>query len=579
MGIVLAICRCNDRNVARLSPKSPSWRLTPLFFGSVLYLKKAEDNTMDEDFNFSTNKALDVQIPDNISNWSEDEEEGLDRGTPKPWPKLQRHPQLSFDDGNLVIVPASPVARTTIGEDGRRPETRYYFLVHGGVIARHSAILKVAIENLAHDSASMSTYDTIEGQAVLEVTDTEDDLLVFLSTFYESPLLQPTAATAPSPASSSQIQARNTTPVETFNTTSALLRLGTKYGVISLQVSSLGLLRSFFPRTLNAWDTREAEYVNSLTGIYTPRSKTPHPALVIGLVRELASLSAISDDSTSTAVNAQVLELLPSLFYDLSRLPPSIITSLPQTLISDADVLWILKGREHASRFLSTFIVNELEGREPSAGCLYRNGGSGTAGNGGHGGAGNGAGGIGGGGFHQLQGHAPHRRSACAHMFEAMTYELLKDVNSQSLHVQSHQHLQTSTTPSCALQSQYLLLSGETYANESDPLYTILDSDVGLPAVRRIGMAGSRVTRALVAGLPQTSGGGAGVLSGPGGFGGVMMPAAHQTAQQGPAQIPHLQRACEVCRGEYSTAVDAAREDFWQKIPGWFGMRVPANWG
>ncbi|KAI0686373.1 hypothetical protein BC835DRAFT_1380071 [Cytidiella melzeri] len=37
-------------------------------------------------------------------------------------------------------------------------------------------------------------------------------------------------------------------------------------------------------------------------------------------------------------------------------------------------------------------------------------------------------------------------------------------------------------------------------------------------------------------------------------------------------------RACEACRLEYAAVVEAAREEFWRRLPEWFELEVP-NWG
>lgn len=86
--------------------------------------------------------------------------------------------------------------------------------------------------------------------------------------------------------------------------------------------------------------------------------------------------------------------------------------------LSDEDLMKALKGREHASRFLSTFVVNELEGREASAGCLYRND------------------------------TEPFRKRICQATFEATTFEILRDVN------------------------------GVVFHRSSDPLFAIMDADL-----------------------------------------------------------------------------------------------------
>lgn len=77
-----------------------------------------------------------------------------------------------------------------------------------------------------------------------------------------------------------------------------------------------------------------------------------------------------------------------------------------------------LKGREHASRFLSTFVVNELEGRDCSLACLHRNE------------------------------QDPFRKRICQATFEATTFEILRDVN------------------------------GIVYHRSSDPLFAMMDADL-----------------------------------------------------------------------------------------------------
>jgi hypothetical protein len=67
--------------------------------------------------------------------------------------------------------------------------------------------------------------------------------------------------------------------------------------------------------------------------------------------------------------------------------------------LADDDLMNALRGREHASRFLSTFVVHELECRDSSAGCLYRNE------------------------------QEPFLSRICQAAFEATTFEILRDVN------------------------------------------------------------------------------------------------------------------------------------------------------
>ena len=116
-------------------------------------------------------------------------------------------------------------------------------------------------------------------------------------------------------------------------------------------------------------------------------------------------------------------EILPAAFYDLSRYSPShsiaghVTGSLTHRL-SREDVIRLLKGREHASRFLSTFIVNQLEGRTPVTACVYQK-------------------------YPDVS-----RKRACQAAYEALTFEILRDAND--------------------------VLSHRT----SDPLFSILNADL-----------------------------------------------------------------------------------------------------
>ena len=72
--------------------------------------------------------------------------------------------------------------------------------------------------------------------------------------------------------------------------------------------------------------------------------------------------------------------------------------------LADVDLMSTLRGREHASRFLSTFVVYELECRNSSEGCLYRN-------------------------EQDL-----FRSRICQAAFETITFEILRDVNGVVCH-------------------------------------------------------------------------------------------------------------------------------------------------
>ncbi|KAJ7262214.1 hypothetical protein B0H12DRAFT_1104842 [Mycena haematopus] len=325
-----------------------------------------------------------------------------------------RHPDLSFPDGNIAILTGS-----------------VYFLVHKGLLCRHSVPFQHTTKAL-----EQSRSKQLEGRPILHATDSPHDMCHFLSALYDGILgvkLDP----------------------PNFSVVDALLRLTTKYQVKHIRSSLLReIQRTHWPARLAHWEIREAEATDS-SGHYDARLHYPHPILVINLARAI-----------------QAPELLPSAFYDLSRCAVSETTAGytdPNNTVhqlSQEDLMNLLKGREHASRFLSTFIVNELEARTPSVNCVH--GGEDDAG----------------------------QRRACQVAFESITFEILRDVN------------------------------GITHRS-SDPLFAIVDAE-----------------------LMQTRDDAHSVL-----------------------------RACEFCRLEFGVAVDQAREEFWAKMPSWFGVDLdPGVW-
>lgn len=73
-----------------------------------------------------------------------------------------RHPDLSFDDGNIAI-------RTG----------RYYFLVHQGLLSRHAKLFP-DLPQIPTDSTR-----SIEGRAVVPLHDSPDDMVQFLRALYD----------------------------------------------------------------------------------------------------------------------------------------------------------------------------------------------------------------------------------------------------------------------------------------------------------------------------------------------------------------------------------------------------------
>ncbi|KAI0330138.1 hypothetical protein GY45DRAFT_1370977 [Cubamyces sp. BRFM 1775] len=228
-----------------------------------------------------------------------------------------RHPDLCFEDGNLAIV-----AR------------KQYFVVHRGLLCRHSNILAEQITST--DTAGAST---LEGRLAMPLEDDAQDIAHFLSALYGL---------------------THESAMKNFPVVSAILRLSTKYEVKHLRETALVKLLRSWPAKLEDWDKREQAAL-SPEGVYSPRSTLPYPLLIIKLGRE-----------------TNAFELLPSAFYDLSRnLPSQLMDGYTDTEgvhhhLSDDDVGKVLRGKEHGARFFSTFIVTELEGRGRSANCAHR---------------------------------------------------------------------------------------------------------------------------------------------------------------------------------------------------------------
>ncbi|KIJ67683.1 hypothetical protein HYDPIDRAFT_173491 [Hydnomerulius pinastri MD-312] len=324
-----------------------------------------------------------------------------------------RHVDLYFSDGNIVILAGSD-----------------YFLVHQGLLSRHSEVLEELIKQ-------MDSTPGIEGRPVLSLPEPSHSIAHFLQALYDGISF----LTYDEPG---------------FETVAGLLRVLTTYKVQHIRNDILRVLSTSWPTILTQWESRECS-VTSLEGVYSPRPTFPHPIEVIKLARDMNAPS-----------------LLPPAMYDLSRCTASeaaighFKTSVGDYVtLDESDLLCVLRGREHASRYFSTFIVNELEGRAPSTWCLRRN--------------------------------EPNlvAKRACQIAFEAITFELLRDING--------------------------IISNRT----SDPLYAMTDAE-----------------------LMQTREG---------------------TSDENPSPM----RTCEICRTEFSSAVEAAKEDFWRKLPGWFGVEVP----
>ncbi|KAI0066237.1 hypothetical protein BV25DRAFT_1905815 [Artomyces pyxidatus] len=262
----------------------------------------------------------------------------------------RRRSSVSFDDGNIAVLAGD-----------------YYFIVHRGLLCRHSEYFSGLIDKL--DASNAETCTNLDGRPVLRLADSAEDLSLLFHALYDglNSLLQ-----------------RQTNLRIAF----VLLRLSAVYQFENLHHEALEIMLKAWPSTLAHWNRRE-RHIPHWDSPLARDILLPHPIAVINLARQVGAT-----------------ELLPAAFYDLSRHLPSSATagfvdphdsfhhSLPQD-----DLVRLLRGREASSRFFSTFIVNELEGRKPSELCLNR--------------------------AHE----DPDRRLDCQGAFEYVTFELLRDVN------------------------------------------------------------------------------------------------------------------------------------------------------
>lgn len=133
---------------------------------------------------------------------------------------------------------------------------------------------------------------------------------------------------------------------------SAILQLVAKYQVEHVRTDLIRGLSTLYPKTLAQWEKRETK-VTSPSGEYDPRKTLSHPMCVI---------FQLSSRTTKPSV---------SLVINLARAATCPITAGTHHL-SDNDLLVLLRGKENASRFLSTFIVKELQERDVSVFCQFQ---------------------------------------------------------------------------------------------------------------------------------------------------------------------------------------------------------------
>lgn len=74
-----------------------------------------------------------------------------------------RHPGLSFEDGNLILL-----------------AQKRYFVVHKGLVCRHSPVIRATVEALESTS-----FPRLEGHLVVEVQENSEEMFYFVKALYD----------------------------------------------------------------------------------------------------------------------------------------------------------------------------------------------------------------------------------------------------------------------------------------------------------------------------------------------------------------------------------------------------------
>ncbi|KAK0502426.1 hypothetical protein EDD18DRAFT_691278 [Armillaria luteobubalina] len=227
-----------------------------------------------------------------------------------------------FEDGNIVLIAANVA-----------------FKVHRGQLSRHSEVFE-GLFDLPQPPEGLD--DIYDGTPFVELHDSAQDVGYFLGALYDGLYLMKSFASD-------------------FARISAVLRLSTKYLVEHLRVQCMVQLTQDWPTTLTGWDLREQQATDE-NGRYLPRKRTCHPILVISLSIELG-----------------LVDFLPAAFYDLSRYGPSKIVAGCPSLSDPSSAITLsidilrrtLRGREIGQQYMARFVLEEIQGRTPSADCPH----------------------------------------------------------------------------------------------------------------------------------------------------------------------------------------------------------------
>ena len=168
--------------------------------------------------------------------------------------ELVRHADLSFVDGNIVVLAGSD-----------------YFIVHQGLLVRHSQVFHELIK-------AMDTTPAIEGRPVLSLPESSRSIAYLLQALYDG---MSVLSLHSSPARTLTFPSSFLTYDEPgFGIIASLLRVLTTYKIHRIRHDILRVLSNSWPTSLSHWESRECS-VTSPDGVYSPRPSLPHPVSVI----------------------------------------------------------------------------------------------------------------------------------------------------------------------------------------------------------------------------------------------------------------------------------------------------------
>ncbi|PFH45431.1 hypothetical protein AMATHDRAFT_159844 [Amanita thiersii Skay4041] len=254
-----------------------------------------------------------------------------------------------FEDGNLILIAGSAA-----------------FKVHRGQLARHSEFFNDLIslpQPQSQPDGDFPQQQLIDGCFWVELHDCPSDVFYFLKALYDGLYFKPTQASTD------------------FPLLFAVLRMSTKYLVEHLRQRCLARLDRDWPSTLAGWDRREQAATDEL-GRYMPRLGCAHPVLVVQLALEqgLPSVlcAAMYDLSRYGPSRIKIGTVVPSEVAGCEALVASLLGEGKQrgekemVALSREYLYRTFQGREHAQKYMASFIEKELEHRKPSPECTYR---------------------------------------------------------------------------------------------------------------------------------------------------------------------------------------------------------------